>query len=455
MAMVGAVLLMACANAAGMLLARATARQREIAVRLSLGARRGRLIRQLLTESTMLALMGGAAGVLLARWGSAVLVAWLSSGRSPLVLTLQLDARILAFTVAVSGLTGVLFGLAPALQATRIDLGPALKQGGGGRTTGRFASGRILVAGQVALCMLLLVTAGLFLRTLGNLESVNIGFQRDHLLQFSVQPGLNGYQGARLVSYYAELQRRIQSIAAVRSVGLSEHALVGSGMSSSDALIPGYTSGKQRVEVYRNGVGPGFFETLGIPLVLGRYIDPRDVTAHKVAVVNEKLVQQYFHGDNPIGHVLKFGDEKQPLDIEIAGVVKDAKYNRLRDEAPPTAYTSYLQEQVIWSGMTFEVRAATEPLNLVAAIRKEALALDKERAAGRCQDRDPSYRAGTGAGTRVRPAGFHVRVPGAAAGVHRALWRDGIHGGAPHGRDWHPHGHRRAAGRHLEHGAKR
>jgi len=382
MAMVGVVLLMACANAAGMLLARATARQREIAVRLSLGARRSRLIRQLLTESIMLAVIGGAAGVLLARWASTVLVAWLSSGRSPLVLALHVDARILAFTVAVSVLTGVLFGLAPAWQATGVDLGPALKQGGGsgGRATGRFASGRMLVAAQVALCLLLLVSAGLFLRTLGNLEGTDLGFRRDHLLQFTVQPGLNGYQDARLASYYEELHRRIQSIAGVRSVGYSSHALVGGGVSTSDAAIPGYTDGKRRVDVYRNVVGPGFFETLGIPLVLGRAIETRDgMTAPKVAVVNEKLVKAYFHGDNPIGHTLRFGSEKRPRDFEIVGMVKDAKYNRLRDEAPPTAYLAYLQEPGTWSALTFEVRAEkAEPGALVAAIRQEALALDKD-----------------------------------------------------------------------------
>jgi len=380
MAMVGVVLLMACANAAGLLLARATARQREIAVRLSLGARRSRLIRQLLTESAMLAVMGGAAGVLLARWASAVLVAWLSSGRYPLVLALHLDARILAFTLAVSVVTGVLFGLAPAWQATRVDLGPALKQGGGGaRATGRFVSGRILVAGQVALCLLLLVSAGLFLRTLGNLEGTDLGFRREHLLQFSVQPGLNGYQDARLASYYEELRRRIQSIAGVRSVGYSSHALVGGGVSISDAAIPGYTSGKRRVEVYRNVVGPGFFETLGIPVVLGRAIESRDgLTAPKVAVVNEKLVRKYFHGDNPIGHMLQFGNEKRPRDFEIVGVVKDTRYSRLREEAPPTVYLPYLQEPGIWSALTFEVRAEAEPGSLVAAIRQQALALDKD-----------------------------------------------------------------------------
>ncbi|HUD98758.1 MAG TPA: ABC transporter permease [Bryobacteraceae bacterium] len=378
MAMVGLVLLMACANAAGMLLARATARQREIAVRLSLGARRSRLIRQLLTESTLLAFMGGAAGVLLARWASAVLVAWLSSGRSPLVLALHLDARILAFTLAVSALTGILFGLAPAWRATRVDLGPALKQGGGSaRTTSRFVAGRILVAGQIALCLLLLVTAGLFLRTLGNLEGTDLGFRRDRLLQFSVLPGLNGYQGPRLAGYYEELERRIQSLTGVRSVGLSGHALVGGGVSTSDAVIPGYTSGK-RVEIYRNVVGAGFFETLGIPVVFGRTIEARDgLTAPKVAVVNEKLVRQYFHGDNPIGRMLSFGDEKRPRDFEIVGVVKDAKYNRLRDEAPPTAYMSYLQEGFVRSAMTFEVRAEAEPAALVASIRQEALTLDK------------------------------------------------------------------------------
>jgi len=378
MAMVGVVLLMACANAAGLLLARATARQREVAVRLSLGARRSRIVRQLLTESALLAAMGGAAGLLLARWAGAVLVAWLSGGRSPLVLTLHLDARILAFTILVSALTGIVFGLAPAWRATRVDLAPALKQAARADAAGRFLPGRILAAGQMALCLLLLVCAGLFLRTLGNLESADIGFRREQLLQFSVAPGLNGYQGARLARYYQELQQRAKAIPGVRSVGLSWHALVGGGASISSAAIPGYTGGK-RVEIYRNGVGPGFFETLGIRLVLGRWIESRDgPTAPKVAVVNEKLVKNYFHSDNPIGRELRFGDSAHPLNFEIVGVVKDAKYNRLRDESPPTAYVSYLQGRSIFSFMTFEVRADVEPQALIASLRREALALDKD-----------------------------------------------------------------------------
>ena len=181
------------------------------------------------------------------------------------------------------------------------------------------------------------------------------------------------------MSYYRELQQRIESIGGVRSVGSSQHALVGSGVSISTVAIPGYTSGKKQVDVYRNGVGPGFFETLGIPLVMGRSIQARDnKTAPKVAVVNEKLVRQYLHGDNPIGHTLRFGDEKRPLDFEIVGLVKDAKYNGLRDEAPPTAYLPYLQAPGISPALAFEVRAEVEPSALVPAIRQVALALDKD-----------------------------------------------------------------------------
>ena len=380
MAMVGMVLLIACTNAAGLLLARAAARQREIAVRLSLGARRSRLIRQLLTESILLAAVAGGVGLLLARWSGPVLVAWLSSGRSPVVIALHLDAKVLAFTVLVSALTGIVFGLAPAWRAKRVSLAPALKQGpGSARRAGRFGPGRILVAGQVALCLVLLVGAGLFLRTLRNLQNADLGFQRDHLLQFSVQPGLNGYQGARLAGYYEELQQRIQATPGVRSVGLSQHALIGGGVSTSSALIPGYTSGKRRVDVYRNGVGPGFFETMGIPQVLGRAIGARDgPLAPKVAVVNERLVKDYFHGDNPIGHRLRFGSIAHPRDFEIVGVVKDARYSRLRDEPPPTAYLSYLQESVVSAAMTFEVRSRGDPHVLAGSIRQEALALDKD-----------------------------------------------------------------------------
>jgi predicted permease len=380
MGMVALVLSIACANAAGLLLARATAREKEIAVRLSLGARRSRLIRQLLTESLLLSVAAGAAGLLFSRWAGWVLLAWLSEGNSPLTISLHVDMRILVFTVLVSLGTGIIFGLAPALQSTRSDLGATLKRGAKKiRRAGRYVSGRILVAGQVALCLLLLVSAGLFLRTLANLKNLDVGFRRDHLLQFSIRPGLNGYRDARLGGFYQELQRRIQLISGVRSVGLSGHGIVGAGVSISQAAIPGYTEGKPRVSVYRNFVGPGFFSTMGIPLVLGRVIDARDgPDSLKAAVVNERLVKDYFHGDNPIGRSLEFGTEKKPRTKVIVGVVGNAKFNRLRDEDPPTAYFAYQQDETIPTSMTFEVRTAADSKGLIATISREALALDKD-----------------------------------------------------------------------------
>ena len=380
-ALVGLVLLIGCANVAGLLLARSTARQKEMAVRLSLGAGRRRLIRQLLTECILLAIAGGAAGLLIALWADRLLLALISSGRDPISLTVHLDLRVLAFTAGLSLLTGLLFGLAPAVRATHVNLTSALKDSATslGRAGHGMRPGKVLVTAQIAISLLLLVGAGLFVRTLRKLETTDIGFNRENLLLFDIQPGLNGYEGARLGNLYKELQQRITAIPGVRSASLSQHTLIGAGSSSSSMSIAGYTAPGKRVDVRRNLVGPHFFETLGIPLVLGRAIDERDdESTAKIAVVNQKAVHDFFHGDNPIGWQIDFGRAHHPREMEIVGVVGDAKDNELRTDAPPTVYIPYPQDLREATFMSYEVRGGGDPDALVAAIRREAQAVDKD-----------------------------------------------------------------------------
>jgi predicted permease len=377
MMMVGAVLLIACGNVAALLLTRASARQREIAVRLSLGARRGRLIRQLLTESVLLAFCGGALGLLVAKWAGNVLVALLSSGRQVLALELHLDLRVLAFTAVASLISGILFGLAPALRASRVDLLSSLKQSSSGGAGRKVVAGKFLVAGQVALCLLLLVSAGLMLRTLQTLQRVNLGFNRQNILLFTVRPGLNGYKGDQLYQFYLEMQRRLQRLPGVQSVSFADRNPIGQGSSSTSGKIPGYTTEPKGVSIYRHIVGPDYFSTLGIRLRLGRALGLQDTRmAPPVIVVNQKFVDKYMRGENPLGRQVEFESGKRI--VEIVGVVEDVKYARVRDEIPPTAYFSHQQTPDPWNFMTFMVRSGEAGLPaLAAAVRREALGQDK------------------------------------------------------------------------------
>ena len=279
MTMVGAVLLIACGNVAALLLTRASARQREIAVRLSLGARRFRLVRQLLTESVLLACCGGILGLVIAKWAGGVLLALLSSGREPINLELQLDVRVLAFTALICVVSGILFGLAPALRATRTDLLSSLKQPSSGASGRKLTTGKVLVAGQVALCLLLLVSAGLLLRTLNALQGTDLGFNRQNILLFTVRPGLNGYKGVQLDEFYLELQRRMDRLPGVEAVTFSDRNAIGAGMGITAGEIPGYVENGQRADIHRHIVGPGYFKTLAIPIRIGRGLGPRRTRA--------------------------------------------------------------------------------------------------------------------------------------------------------------------------------
>ncbi|MGO8788612.1 MAG: ADOP family duplicated permease [Terriglobia bacterium] len=395
MAAVGLVLLIACANVANLLLARAATRRKEIAVRLAIGAGRRRVIRQLLTESILLAALGGALGLLFAFWGTHVLMAFLASGRDPLRLTVTPDLRVLGFTAAVSVLTGILCGLSPALRTTRVDLTPALKEAGG-RLAGavqssrgmRLGLGKTLVVIQVGLSMVLLVGAGLFVRTLTNLERVNVGFDRHNLLLFGIDPTQDGYRQQRLASFYQELTRRLEALPGVRSVSASHNTLVGGGANEIRTRILGYTpkvgEKDDGVQSAVNTVGPHFFETMGMPLVLGRSPDEGDTeAAPKVAVVNQTFARKYLGAGNPIGRRFGFGDAKRSRDIEVVGVVSDARFHDLRQEVPPTIYLPFLQSVTgetavlgALGALHFEVRAAGNPLAIAPAVRRVAQAMD-------------------------------------------------------------------------------
>ncbi len=383
---VGLVLLIACANVANLLLARAASRQKEIGVRLALGASRWRLIRQLLTESVLLAGLGGALGAMFALWIKDGLLAvsdW--GGRGMRALEPQLDWRVLGFALALSLLTGIVFGIAPAWRATKVDLTPALKDSvRASSAASRSLLSKSLVVIQVALSLLLLVGAGLFLRTLLNLQRVEPGFNTRNLLLFGIQPGLIGYKEEGLAQLYQQMTERIEAVPGVQAVTFSRTALLSQSSSSRSVFLRGALSAapdsegriKESGEGYVHQVCENFLEAMEIRLLAGRSLRAQDdARAPKVAVVNETFARSYFPNQNPIGKRFTFDPDK-PDNVEIVGLAKDAKYTRQRDEVPPTAYLSWRQELRSMAFATIEVRTAGEPSALLPAIRKAVSEVD-------------------------------------------------------------------------------
>jgi macrolide transport system ATP-binding/permease protein len=373
MAMVGLILTIACANIASLLLARTAARRKEIAVRLSMGAGRMRVIRQLLTESLLLSLMGGFAGLLVAMWGIRSLTWLLANGEERFTLHATLNWQVMLFTLGLAVITGTLFGLAPALQSTRVDLTSALKQvranEAGGRSRG-FGLGHVLVTAQIGLSLLLVVGAGLFVRTLTNLHSVNLGFNQENLLLFSLDAKQAGYKDAALGHFYGDLLDKFRRIPGVTSVGLSQFPLVAYYWDSSKILIPGApaTDGKEQ-ETCVTMVDSGFLPTMQIPILRGRGLEARDLASSRVAVVTEEFVKKFFPNGNPLGRRFGLGDG--PADIEIVGVARTTLYNSVKEkETPPVAYVPYTQNLDGLSRVYFELRAAGDPLSLVPAVRQ-------------------------------------------------------------------------------------
>jgi putative ABC transport system permease protein len=375
MAVVGLVLLIACANIANLLLARASARQREISIRLAIGAGRGRVIRQLLTESLLLSLLGAAGGLLLARWGSTLLVTLLSTSRDPLELDLAPDGHVLAFTIGVAVVTGVLFGLAPAFRATSISPNQVLKEHARGSITGgsRFRLGQALVAGQVALSLLLLVGAGLFLGTMRNLLNVPAGFDRHNVLLVRAATVQKVPKEQRNELYRALLER-LRSVPGVISASNSQMTPI-SGMVWNEFIYPEGFQAKSREDglTYFNRVSPGYFRTLGTPLLAGRDFEERDtLSSPKVMILNETAARRYFGGASPVGKTAGMNVEGKPgvkATYEIIGVVGDAKYVQLHEETLPTGFVPMAQDPDPWPEATFEVRSSGNVEALTPSIR--------------------------------------------------------------------------------------
>jgi predicted permease len=385
MAMVGLILLIACANVANLLLARATARRREIAVRLSIGASRMRVIRQLLTESVVLSSIGGVLGLAFAWWGIRVLTALLANGRENFTLHAELNWNVLGVTLVLSALTGLVFGLAPAIQATRVDLLPALKEIRPGALAGpavrgwsRVGLSQILVVAQIAFSLVLLVAAGLFGGTLSNLHSIGLGFNRDNVLLFAIMPEAVGYDGPARRRLYRDLRERLGQMPGVRNVSLSNRPLPAGGGTMAPVIASGVppppaAPGERAPNAAGLfSVGPAFFETMQIPLTAGREFDERDETgAASVAVINQRLAK-VLGLENPVGSIISLAGENTMY--EIVGVVGDALFLQLKEDLRPMVYFPYLRDPYLRSSapgqMTYEVRAAGNPLGLANTVRQ-------------------------------------------------------------------------------------
>jgi macrolide transport system ATP-binding/permease protein len=383
MAMVGLILAVACFNIANLLLARAASRRREIALRLSLGAGRFRIVRQLMTESVVLAILSGIAGIGVAALCIRFLLLMLTNGNDNFTVNVRLDWRVLSFTLLIAIVSGIFFGLAPALQSIRVDITPALKETRASESHGkarrfgvRFGLSQALVVGQIGISLLLVVAAGLFVRTIANLHSVNLGFNAENILIFNLDATQAGYQDASLKQFYKELEQRFQSIPGVRSATSSDMPLVGGWSSSTSITVPGIPEppeGQRGPNTSYAQVGSTFFETMEIPIVAGRAIDKRDVEGGPVAaVVNQVFAEKYFHGQNPVGRHFGLGGKANATDLEIVGIARTARYSSLKREIPPVTYIAWIQapKSRRLREMVFELRATGDPLALSKTVRQ-------------------------------------------------------------------------------------
>jgi predicted permease len=377
MVIVGLVLLIACANVANLLLARAVSRGREVAVRMSLGANRVRLIRQLLVESALLGLSGGIAGALFA-WGvGRVLLGMVSPESSQTFLNVSPDAHVLGFTIGVAMLTVFLFGTVPALYATRLELAPALKEGRGVVTASahNFFS-RGLIIGQVSLSLVLLVGAGLFLHSLANLMSLDTGFDKRNVLIVGIDPGSAGYNvDARLENMMQQVEERVSSIPGVRNASFA-FSVFGGGW-TDPVTVPGRPKTANDRDVFHDIVGYRYLRAMKVPIILGRALSERDnITSRKVAVINETMARAYFSGASPIGQVFNLGDNPEWQNIQVIGVAKDAKYMSLKERNRPAAFYPHSQHRMFLFNLV--ARYSGDPKSLVQQIRRSVHAVDPD-----------------------------------------------------------------------------
>ena len=373
--MAALILAIACANIAGLLTARAATRRREMAIRLSLGAGRGRVISQLLTESVLLSLIGGALSVALSLWGMRFLAAVLANGAGNITLRAELNWQVLAFTTTVSVLVGVVFGLAPAFQATRVDLVSALKGTRSSRAaTGPRGSvmpslGQLFVIGQIALAVVVLVGAGLFVGTLSNLRATELCFNKDGLLLATIEAHRGGYSPAapdELKAFYGDLQSRLRELPGVNGVSMSWSALAGGGTYVRPVAIPGSDVGAAEVNI--QVVGGGFFETMQIPMQSGREISGQDVASRRpVAVIDRRFADAYFPDVDPLGRTI---DVEVEGELEIIGVSANARHNVVKGDARPVVYFGYSWDPHALPIMIFELRTEGDPIAYGPAVRR-------------------------------------------------------------------------------------
>lgn len=378
MALSGFVLLLACANLANLLLARASNRQREMSVRLAMGAGRSRILRQMFTESLLLSLVGGAGGFVLGYFGRNAIPRLMSSTWETSVTGVPFDWRIFGFTFTISVVTGLLFGLAPAWQASRTQVSSGLKENAQSAThRSRNLTGKTIVVVQVALSMLLFVGAGLFVRTLMNLNSSRLGFRPEGILLFDLQPPRTRYSAPKDLALYHRIEEQLGAVPGVRAVTLSDMTLIANSISNTDFTpdgLPKKPEGEQQADVI--SIGQDFFSTMGIPIVAGREFASSDnESSPLVAIVNQRLVKEFFPSNiNPIGRTVKVSDKH----IAIVGICGDAKYNSLRDDPPATFYLPYRQQLDGEQSMTYEISTRMSPAAIVPSLRSTVASIDKD-----------------------------------------------------------------------------
>jgi predicted permease len=379
LALTAAVLLLACANLANLLLARATTREKEFAVRLAIGAGRARIIRQLLVESLLLAGAGAVVGMMLAYAADRVLLRIYlpADAAAEFVVSPLPDARMLAFTLGVMLLTSLVFGLLPAMRASRTEIAVALKDRSGAASAGGMSLRRLLVSIQIALSLLLLVSAGLFVRTLRNIENVGPGFPTDHLLTFTTTPTLSGYSFAETKSYYDRLKVNLETMPGVTSAAFSSMPIL-RGYAWQNAIVGKDFEGTPiEQQPVLSQVDPNYFATLGIPVVAGRAFSAQDVAPTDYAVVNESFVREYFPGRNALGQRFGLVNDMEPVTpkTEVIGVIPDRKYRDLKETPPPQAYFPYLAVSNV-RGMTVYVRTQGDPRQFEDALRERMRQFD-------------------------------------------------------------------------------
>jgi len=379
LALAGLVLLLACVNLANLMLARAATRQREISTRLALGARRLHILRQVLVESLLLSGMGGAAGLALGYLLRDAIPQLLATPGQPAPMHVDFDGAVLAFTVGVSLATGLIFGIFPAWQATRAEANAVLKDASHATPNRRrLWLGKGLVVMQIALSTLLLIGAGLFIRTLFNLSRTQLGFRADRILLFRLNPPRTRYTDAKMIALYRQLEEKLSAISGVRSVGMSNIAIVGDGHSGSTFHVSGEPLEREAIRVQTNSVGTNFFSTMGIPILQGRGFDAHDTpTSPKVAVINRALARQFFSNQNPIGKTFEADAEDVQGPIQIVGVAGDTRYADLRSATPPTFYVPYQQKSLV-GRMVVEIRTAAEPGSVLSQVRATVASLDRD-----------------------------------------------------------------------------